>query len=82
MAQKITKNHLKRLINEVLNEEIDPLSLIPMDGKNKFTEACKAIGLQKGLPMPKSLFKDTISRLADEFYDKHMKNVKVQGFNS
>jgi hypothetical protein len=81
MAQKITKNQLKSLINEVLTEN-DPLSMIPMDGKNKFTEACKAIGLQKGLPMPEDLFKDTISRLADDFYNKHMKNVKVQGFNS
>lgn len=77
MAQKITKNQLKRLINEVLNEGF--YYPINIEAQKKFDEVCLDIlyphvkGDRKTVadrPLTKEQFMDTLTKLGEQFYQR------------
>ena len=69
MAQKITTNQLKRIINNVLNENI----YFPVDGETheKFKEVCKNILYPHGssTPLTKEQFMETLTDLGEANYN-------------
>lgn len=74
MAQKITTNQLKRLINEVLSEGgfYNPNHPIDDETQSKFLSACKHIIYPPGSnepPLDEDEFMDIITKLGKWCYD-------------